>query len=60
MQKIDNTTLKTYGMVVFTFFISDKNSRERFFEQSFLLTDVQLDIIFGRLFLTMSNADIDF
>ena len=47
-------------MVVLIFFILDKDDRERFFEKSFLLADVNLDVVFGMLFLIMSNADIDF
>ena len=47
-------------MVVTTFSVSDKDGRERFFEESFLLADVKLEIVFGMIFLTMSNADIDF
>ncbi len=52
-QKIDGTTLETYGMV-------DKDGKIRFFEESFLLADVSPDIVFVMLFLTMSNADVDF
>ncbi len=59
-QKIDGTTLKTYGMVVSTFLVLDKDDKERFFEKSFLLADVKLDIVLMMLFLTISNADIDF
>ncbi len=33
-------------MVVFTVSVLDKNGKERFFEESFLLTDVKLDVIF--------------
>ncbi len=58
--KIDGTTLETYGMIVSTFFVSNKNGRERFFEESFLLDDVKLDKVLGMPFLTMSNTDIDF
>ncbi len=47
-------------MVVSTFFVSAKEGRERFFEESFLLADVKLDIVFEMFFLIMSNADIDF
>ena len=47
-------------MIVFTFFISDKNSRERFFEESFLLADVKPDVVLEMPFLTMSNIDVDF
>ena len=47
-------------MVVSTFFVLDKDGRERFFEESFLLADVNLDVVFKMPFLTMSNVDIDF
>ncbi len=47
-------------MVVSAFSVSDKDGKERFFEESSLLADVSLDIIFGMPFLTMSNADVDF
>ncbi len=59
-QKIDGTTLETNGMVVSTFSVSDKDGRERFFEESFLLADVKPDVVLGMPFLTMSNADVDF
>ncbi len=59
-QKIDGTTLETYGMVVSIFSVSDKDGRERFFEESFLLANVSPDIVLEMLFLTMRNADVDF
>ena len=40
--------------------MSDKDERKRFFKESFLLADVKLDVVFKMLFLTMSNADVDF
>ena len=42
------------------FSVLDKDSRERFFEKSFLLANVKPEIVFRMLFLTMNNADIDF
>ncbi len=59
-QKIDGTTLKTYGIVVSTFSVLNKDRKERFFEESFLLADIKPDIVLGIPFLTMSNADVDF
>ncbi len=47
-------------MVVSTFSVSDNDGRERFFEESFLLANVRPDIVLDMLFLTMSNADVDF
>ena len=60
VQKIDGTTLKTYRMIVSTFSVSDKDDGERFFEKNFLLADVKPDIVLQMLFLTISNANIDF
>ncbi len=47
-------------MVVSIFSMSDKDGRERFFEESFLLADVKPNIVLRIPFLTKSNADIDF
>ena len=59
-QKIDDTTLEIYRMVVFTFFMFDKDSRERFFEENFLLADTNSDVVLRILFLTMNNTDVNF
>ncbi len=59
-QKFDGTTLEIYRMVVFTFSVLNKDDRERFFEESFLLADVKSDVVLGMPFLTMSNIYIDF
>ncbi len=47
-------------MVVSIFSMLDNNRRKRFFEESFLLANVKPDIVLRMLFLTMSNADVDF
>ncbi len=47
-------------MIISTFFISDKDGKERFFKESFLLADVKPDIVLEIPFLTMNNTDIDF
>ncbi len=47
-------------MVISTFFVSDKDGRERFFEKSFPLANVKPDVVLGIHFLTISNVDIDF
>ncbi len=47
-------------MVVSIFFVLDKDDREKFFEESFLLADIKSDVVLRMLFLTMSNVSIDF
>ena len=59
-QKINGTSLETYRMVVTTFSISDKDGREKFFEESFLLAKIKPEIVLEMLFLTISNVDVNF
>ncbi len=47
-------------MIVSTFSMSNKDDRIRFFEKSFLFANIKPNIVFEKLFLTMSNANIDF
>ncbi len=47
-------------MIVFTFSVLDKDSRERFFEGSLLLANVKSDVVFKIPFLIISNANVDF
>ena len=47
-------------MVVSIFSILDKDGKKMFFEESFLLVNVNLDIMLKMFFLTISNADINF
>lgn len=47
-------------MVVSAFAMSDKDSKKRFFKKKILLANVKSNIVFGILFLIMSNTDIYF
>ncbi len=47
-------------MVVSIFAVANKDNKERFFEENFLLADVKLNIVFGIPFLIMSNANVNF
>ena len=59
-QKIDGTTLDTYGMVVAAFSLMDKANRVRYFEETFLVANVSPEVVLGMPFLTLSGADVDF
>ena len=59
-QKIDGTTLETYGMVVAVFSVTDQANRVRFFEETFLVANISPDVVLGMPFLTLSGADVDF
>ncbi len=47
-------------MIVSTLFVSNKDRKDRFFKENFLLADINLDVMLGMLFLTMSNVEVDF
>lgn len=59
-QKIDGSALQTYGMATAGFSVHDKLGRVRFFEETFLLADTSMEVILGMLFLSLSNADVQF
>ena len=59
-QKIDGTTLDIYDIVVAAILVKDKANQVRFFEETFMVANVSLEVVFWMLFLTLSNADIDF
>ena len=59
-QKIDGSTLKTYGMTIAGFLIQDELGKIRFFEETFLLADTSMDVVLGMPFLSLSNADVQF
>lgn len=57
---IKTTTLKTYKIVISTFFLLDKYGRARFLEKTFLSANFSPNVVFRIFFLTMSNIDINF
>ena len=59
-QKIDGSSLATYGMVIAAFQVVDKLGRSRFFLETFLLVDISMKVVLGMPFLTFSNADVQF
>ena len=59
-QKIDGSTLKTYGMTIAGFSIQDGLGKIRFFEDTVLLGDTSIDVVLEMPFLSLSNADVQF
>ena len=52
--------LDIYKIVVAAFLVTNKANRVRFFEETFLMANVSLEVVFRILFFTLSGADIDF
>ena len=59
-QKIDGIILDIYGMIVVAFSIKNKANRVRFFEMSFLVTNVSPKVVFEMLCLTLRGVDVGF
>ena len=59
-QKIDSSTLQTFGMVLANFQVEDKLGKTRFFQETFLLANISAEVVLGMPFLTLSNADVQF
>ena len=59
-QKIDESSLDTFEMVIAGFQVLDKQSRTQFFQKTFLLANITMEVVLRMLFLTFSNADIQF
>ena len=60
VQKIDGTILDTFEMVVAFFLVTEKANRIKFFAETFLVADISPEVVFEILFLTLSDADVDF
>ena len=59
-QKIDDSALETFGMVIADFQVEDKSGRPRFFQETFLVADTKFQVVLGIPFLKINNADVAF
>lgn len=59
-QKIDELKLDTFGMVIVFLSIEDKERKSCFFQETFLLADIRIEIDLDISFLTLKNIEINF
>lgn len=59
-QKIDDSALVTYWIVIVGFSLQEKLGKVWFFEKPFLLADNTIKVVLEMSFLFFSNADIRF
>lgn len=59
-QKINDSTFKTFRMVLASFQVETKLEKARFFQQTFLLANSNIKMVLGMPLLTLSNANILF
>ena len=56
VQKIDGSSLATSGIVIAAFQVVDKLGRSWFFQETFLLADISMDVVLGMPFLTVNQC----
>ena len=59
-QKTDRSNLNIFEMAIASFQVQDKLRWVRFFQETFLVSNTRINIVFRIYFLTLSNADIWF
>lgn len=47
-------------MIFARFLVQDKKSKDRFFEETFLLANVNIEVVLGMPFFSFSNTNVDF
>lgn len=52
--------LKTLSIIIIFFLVDNIDEKSQFFEKTFLLVDINIDIAFQLLFLTLSNIKVNF
>ena len=57
-QKIDGSLLKTFEIVIVNFQIIDKLGRTLFFQKTFLLANIIMEVVLEIPFLIFSNTNI--
>ena len=57
-QKIDGPITDTFGIVSASSQVEDKLKRARFFQETFLLADISVEMVLNMLLFTFSNIDI--
>ena len=59
-QKINRSYLDTFEMVIADCLINNKLGRVRYFQETFLLANIGLEVVLRMPFLTLSKVDIRF
>lgn len=57
---MENSRLETFSMVIASFLVDAKNKKLRFFEETFLLANISIEVTLEMFFFTLSNIEINF
>lgn len=56
----DTHRLKTWEMIIASFWVDNRGEKSRFFKKTILLADISMDVALQMLFLTLTNIKIKF
>lgn len=59
-QKISSTIIITYKIIVIVFLISNQTNYIKLFTKTFMVANINPKLVFGILFLTLSNVNVNF
>lgn len=59
-QKIDGFTLETFAMILANFQVENKLKKAWFFQETFLVSNISVEVVLKMPFLTLSNVDVVF
>lgn len=59
-QKINNSLLAIYGMVIAGFLFQNSHGKVWFFEKTFLLANISMEVVLKMTFFIFNNANIEF
>lgn len=58
--KINSSIFKIFKIVQASILVEDKLKKARFFQKTFLLADISMEVVLDMFFLILSNANIQF
>lgn len=58
--KINYSKQKIFSIIITFFLVNNIDKKSQFFAQTFILTDINMDIAFGMTFLTLNNVKVNF
>lgn len=59
-EKIDGLVLKTHGIISARILLQNSQRKIRFFKETFLLDDINIEVVLGICFLVICNVDVEF
>lgn len=60
MLKVDKASLKIFSIMIVLFEVVDKKKKFSFFEETFLLANLKINVVLDMIFLTLLDIKLNF